>query len=326
MSERDEELGREPMFRRILSARERLAGVARITPFQTSRTLDRQAGAEVILKCESFQRTGAFKFRGAYNALSRLSEEEKQHGVITCSSGNHAQAVALAGRLLGIRTTVVMPRDAVETKRAATEGYGAEVIAYDPEVSVREEVMEEVRRESGQVFIPSFDHPHIIAGQGTAALELLTQVGDLDMLLAPCGGGGLLSGCAVACKMRSPGCKVIGIEPEVADDATRSFRTGKLHSLRNPPTIADGTRISLGELTFQVIRENVDDMATVSEEAIVEAVRFLFYRAKLVIEPSGALGVAALLTGAVKAEGRAGVILSGGNIDGPTMRSILEAG
>jgi threonine dehydratase len=234
--------------------------------------------------------------------------------------------VALVGRLLGVPATVVMPEDAPVTKVAATRGYGAEVILYDPRAASREALARSLQEERGGVLVPPYDHPDIIAGQGTAALELYDQVGPLDMLLVPCGGGGLLSGSAVAACGVMPGCRVVGIEPALADDATRSFRTGVLHRVDNPPTIADGTRTpSLGEHTFPLIREFVHDMETVSEEAIMSAVRFLFFRMKMVVEPSGALGAAALLSGVVKPRGRVGVILSGGNIDGPTMARILAA-
>lgn len=312
------------MFEAVRAAAARLKGHAHRTPVMTSRTLDALVGAQVFLKCESFQRGGAFKYRGAYNTISQLSEAEQARGVVTYSSGNHAQAVALVCRELGIQATVVMPADAPLTKRVATEGYGASIVTYDPATGDRRELAEALAAEHGWALIPPFDHPHVIAGQGTAALELLEDAGPLDALLVPCGGGGLLSGSAVAARGLVPACRVIGIEPEVADDATRSFRTGVLHAVRNPPTIADGTRTpSLGALTFPLVLEYVDDMQTVSEEAIKEAVRFLFYHTKLVVEPSGALGVAALLSGAVRVSGRAGVILSGGNVDGPAMAAIL---
>jgi len=267
---------------------------------------------------------GAFKFRGAFNAMSQLTKEQKKRGVITYSSGNHAQAVALVGRLLGIRTVVVMPDNAPEIKREATEAYGATVVGYDPEKTTREKICRDLENKHGHTLVPPYDHINIVAGQGTAAMELLQEVKTLDMLLVPCGGGGLLSGCAVAAKGMNPHCRVIGIEPELADDATKSFQTGKLHTVKNPPTIADGTRTpSLGEVTFPLVLEYVDDMKTVSESAIVDAVKFLFYRMKLVVEPSGALGVAALLGRFVKPQGRVGIILSGGNIDGATMKKIL---
>jgi len=313
-----------PLFPAILAASERLRGHAHRTPIHHSRTLDGLAGAEVLLKCENFQRGGAFKFRGAFNAISLLSEAERARGVITYSSGNHAQAIALAGRLLGVETIVVMPDNAPAIKRAATEGYGARVVPYDPATGDRQQIAEDLAAEHGYAIIPPYDDLNIVAGQGTAALELIQDAGALDWLLAPCGGGGLLSGSAIAAKGLAPGCRVVGIEPEVADDATRSFHTRTLHTVHNPPTIADGTRTpSLGAVTFPLVLDYVDDMRTVSEDAIVEAVRFLFYRMKLVVEPSGALGVAALLSGAVQASGRVGVILSGGNIDGPTMARIL---
>ena len=316
----------EDLYAAVEDAKNRLTGIANATPVLTSRTLSGQVGADVYLKCENFQRVGAFKFRGAYNAVSRLSETEKSNGVLTYSSGNHAQAMALVGRLLGVATTVVMPDNAPSTKRAATEAYGATVIDYNTAETTREKIAKELQRKKEFTLIPPYDHLDVIAGQGTAAFELLDAVQKLDMLLVPCGGGGLLSGSAIAVKGRAPACQVVGIEPELADDATRSFRTGTLHTVHNPPTIADGTRTpSLGKITFPLVLNTVDDMQTVSEREIVEAVRFLFYRMKLVVEPSGALGVAALLSGKVVAEGRVGVIISGGNIDGPTMIRVLES-
>jgi threonine dehydratase len=308
----------------VKDAAARLDGVAHVTPVMTSRTLNECLGAEIFLKCENLQRIGAFKFRGAYNAMSRLSAAERARGVLTFSSGNHAQAVALTGRLLGIATTVVMPQDAPRIKREATEAYGARVIAYDPAGSSREAIARELAEQQGFTVIPPYDHLDVVAGQGTAALELCKQAGPLDMLLVPCGGGGLLSGCAIAAAGMHPGCTVIGVEPELADDATRSFYTKTLQRVENPPTIADGTRTpSLGKITFPLVLRYVGAMHTVSEEAIQEAVRVLFFRQKLVVEPSGALGLAALLSGKVRARGRVGIILSGGNIDGPTMRRIL---
>jgi threonine dehydratase len=312
------------LFDLVKEAQKRLHGHAHVTPVMTSQTLNDLTGAQIFLKCENFQRMGAFKFRGAYNAMLQLSEEQKKRGVITYSSGNHAQAVALVGRLLGIRTVVVMPGNAPAIKREATEAYGATVVEYDPEETTREEVCRNLETKHGHTLVPPYDHIDIVAGQGTAAKELLDEVKTLDMLLAPCGGGGLLSGSALAAKGMSPTCRVIGIEPEVADDATQSFHTGQLHTVKNPPTIADGTRTpSLGEVTFPLVLEYVDDMKTVSESAIMDAVKFLFYRMKLVVEPSGALGVAALLSRTVKPAGRVGIIISGGNIDGATMTKIL---
>jgi threonine dehydratase len=315
------------MFEFVRAASKRLRGHAHMTPIMSSRTLNQRVGAEVYLKCENFQRAGAFKFRGAYNAMSQLSDNDRKRGVVTHSSGNHAQAIALVGGLLGIQTTIVMPDDAPATKRAATEAYGASIVEYNPQETTREKISEDLERKHGYVLIPPYDHVDIVAGQGTAAFEFFKEINSLDGLLVPCGGGGLLSGCAIAAKGADPGCQVIGIEPELADDATRSFQTGTLHTVHNPPTIADGTRTpSLGKnVTFPFVLKYVDDMKTVSEAAIINAVKFLFYRMKLVVEPSGALGVAALLSGAVRPQGRVGVIISGGNIDGDTMRKILDS-
>ena len=314
------------LFELVKAAHKRLQGHAHITPIMTSRTLNDMTGAEVFFKCENFQRMGAFKFRGAFNAMSQLTEAQKERGVITYSSGNHAQAVALVGRLLGIHTVVVMPNNAPVIKREATEAYGASVVGYDPDETTREEICRDLEKRHGHTLVPPYDHINIVAGQGTAARELLDEVENLDMLLVPCGGGGLLSGCAVATKGMNPNCRVIGIEPEVADDATRSFHTGKLHRVKNPPTIADGTRTpSLGKVTFPLVREYVDDMKTVTESAIMDAVKFLFYRMKIVVEPSGALGLAAILGSFLQPKGRVGILLSGGNIDGATMKMILDA-
>jgi threo-3-hydroxy-L-aspartate ammonia-lyase len=314
------------MYDKILAAQERLKENANHTPVLTSRTLNKIAGVEVFLKCENFQRVGAFKFRGAFNAISQLSDEEKLKGVITYSSGNHAQAVALVGKLLGIKTTIVMPQNAPEIKKLATEEYGAEVIYYDTEKNTREEIVANIQKEKECVLIPPFDNIEVAAGQGTAALELLQDIENINFLLVPCGGGGLLSGSAVAAKGLNKNCKVIGIEPEVADDAVKSFHTKVLSTVKNPPTIADGTRTaSLGKITFPLVLENVYDMGTVTEKSIMEAVKFLFYRMKIVVEPSGALGVAALLEKSVKVEGRVGIILSGGNIDAQTLQTILNS-
>lgn len=301
----------------VRAAADRLRGVANATPVLTSRTLDERTGATVFLKAESFQRGGAFKFRGAYNAISRLSAEERARGVLTYSSGNHAQAIALSGRLLGVRTMVVMPDDAPGPKIDGTRGYGAEVLLYDRHTRSREEIAGEIQRERGMTIIPPYDHPHVIAGQGTATLELIAETGPLDVVMTPCGGGGLLSGSALAAKSASPGARVIGVEPEAADDATRSFRTGELHTVHNPPTIADGLRTpSLGRYTFPLVRANVDEMRTASEEGIVEAMRFLWTRMKFVVEPSSAVPVAALLADPDAFRGlRVGIVITGGNVD-----------
>jgi len=304
-------------FEDVKDAARRLKGIAHRTPVATSRTLDDRLSARLFLKCENLQRAGAFKFRGAYNAVSKLLPEERARGVLTYSSGNHAQATALACRLLGARATIVMPENAPAAKRRATEGYGARIVAYDPAREKREEVAERLRREGDPVLIPPYDHADVIAGQGTAALELLEETGPLDLLLVCCGGGGLLSGSALAARAQAPGCRVVGVEPELADDATRSFRTGVLQTVSNPQTIADGARTpSLGTLTFPLVRQNVDDMATVSDDDLVRAMRFVWERMKLVVEPTGVLGLAAALSGRVDVQGKnVGVILSGGNVD-----------
>jgi threonine dehydratase len=313
------------MFDQVQAAAERLRGQAHRTPVMTSRTLNTRAGAEVFLKCENLQRIGAFKFRGAYNAISQLSDAQKARGVLAFSSGNHAQAVAFVGQLLGIKTTIVMPDNAPLTKREATAGYGGSVVLYDPLRQDREALAYTLAEQHGYTLIPPYDHEQVLVGQGTAALELHEDVKALNMLLVPVGGGGLISGCAIASKGMNPSCKVIGVEPELANDAYLSFKSKTRHTVKNPPTIADGTRTpSLGTITFPLVLRYVDDFCTVSEEAIKAAVRFVFYHLKIVVEPSGALGVAALLSGAIPISGRVGVILSGGNIDAPTMTAILS--
>lgn len=301
----------------ILAAAERIADEVHSTPVQTSQSVDAHCGASVFFKCENFQRVGAFKFRGAYNALVLFTPEQREAGVLTYSSGNHAQAIALAGRLLGIPAVIVMPDDAPGVKLRATRDYGAEVVLYDKHKQTREELGAALAAERGLTLVPPYDHPGIIAGQGTVALELHEQAPDLDVLLAPCGGGGLLSGCAVATKALRPDCRVIGVEPSAADDATRSFKTGTLQTVHNPETIADGARTpSLGKLTFPLIQEYVDDMVTVDDAAIVTAMRFLWERMKLVVEPTGAMAYAALHSGALRFPGkRIGVVISGGNVD-----------
>jgi threo-3-hydroxy-L-aspartate ammonia-lyase len=301
----------------VVAAAERLRGVAHRTPVLTSSTVDARTGARVFFKCENFQRVGAFKFRGAYNALSRLSAEQRARGVLTYSSGNHAQAVALAGRLLDAPVTIVMPADAPAVKVAATRAYGGDVVLYERSGPTREEIGERLAAERGLLVIPPYDHPDVIAGQGTTAVELIEEVGPIDLLLVPCGGGGLLSGCAVAARTLAPACRVVGVEPENADDATRSFRSRILHTVTNPDTIADGARTpSLGKITFPLVLQYVADMATVSEEAIVSTTLFLWSRLKIVVEPTGALAAAALLERVVYARDlRVGVILSGGNVD-----------
>jgi threonine dehydratase len=313
-------------FADVADAARRIEGVAHRTPVMTSRTLDERVGARVFLKCEGFQRGGAFKFRGGYNAVSRLSEDEKRRGVLAYSSGNHAQAIALASRIVGTSATIVMPKDAPAAKRRGTEGYGARVVLYDPATDDREAIARGLQKEAPMVLIPPFDHPHVIAGQGTAALELLEDVSDLDLLLVPCGGGGLLAGSSLVAAERAPGCRVIGVEPEAGDDGNRSFRSGTLQTVKNPKTIADGARTpSLGRLTFEIIRALAADMATATDDELVATMRFVWERMKIIVEPTGVLGLAALMAGRVKGK-RVGVILSGANVDLPVVASLLAAG
>jgi threonine dehydratase len=304
-------------YREIEDAARRLAGVANLTPVMTSRTLDALSGNTVLLKCESFQRSGAFKFRGAYNTMVQLGEAERRAGVITFSSGNHAQATALAGKLLGVKVVVVMPADAPAVKKAATEGYGAEVVTYEPGQGDREAIAKELQAKHGYTLIPPFNHPHVIAGQGTATKELIESHGPLDVVLAPCGGGGTLSGAAIATRHLLPRARVIGVEPEGANNGTLSFRAGKIVRVEHPRTMADGLRPqALGDLTFAVIRAQVDDMVTVSEEEIRSTLEFVWTRMKLVIEPSGVVGLAPILHRKLGLEGlRVGVICTGGNAD-----------
>lgn len=301
----------------VAAAAATLAGVAHRTPVMTSATVDARCGATVYFKCENFQRMGAFKFRGAYNALSNLAPAQRRAGVVAFSSGNHAQAVALAGRLLGVPATIVMPSNAPAVKLEATRGYGAEVVTYDPLTANREQIARALAEGRGLTVIPPFDHPHVIAGQGTAAKELFEEVGALDYLLVPCGGGGLISGSAIAANHLSPGVQVIGVEPAAGDDVTRSFRSGVLQSVHNPDTIADGARTSsAGTLTFPLIRHHVHAMHTVTDPELLRAMRDLWERMKIVVEPTGALGAAALFEGKFDARGRrVGVIVSGGNVD-----------
>ena len=299
----------------VAAAHERIKGVAHRTPVLRSATADRLIGAELYFKCENLQRMGAFKFRGAYNALSQLSREERERSVLAFSSGNHAQAVALAGKLLGIKTVIVMPENAPRVKLEATRGYGAEVVTYRKDED-RERVAERVAAERGMVTIPPYNHPHIVAGQGTAAKELLEETGPLDMLLVPCGGAGLLSGCAIAARELAPKCHVVGVEPAAGDDATRSFRTKTLVTISVPDTIADGARTtSLGSVTFPLVLRYVNEMVTVTDSELLPAMFWLWERMKIVVEPTGALAFAALMARKIAARGRVGVVLSGGNVD-----------
>jgi threonine dehydratase len=303
-------------FDDIAAAHERIKPQAKRTPVLTSATVDALIGAKVFFKCENFQRMGAFKFRGAYNALSQLKEDAKKKGVVAFSSGNHAQAVALSGKLLGIKTVIVMPHDAPPVKLDATRGYGAEVVQYTKHED-RETLAGKLAAERGLTLIPPFDHAHIIAGQGTAGKELVEDAGPLDVVLVPCGGGGLLSGCAIAAKHLLPKCRVIGVEPAAGDDASQSFVKKRLITIAVPDTIADGARTpSLGKLTFPIVLRYVDDMLTVTDDELRKAMFFLWERMKIVVEPTGSLAFAALFHKKLKADGlRVGVVLSGGNVD-----------
>jgi len=298
----------------VQAAAQRLHGVAHRTAVFTSRTLDERVGAEVHLKAECLQRGGAFKFRGAYNKIASLPEDVRSRGVLAYSSGNHAQAVAIAARLLGTSATIVMPEDAPPAKLEATRGYGAEIVIYDRWTQSREEIGVQLSEERGLALVRPYDDPLVMAGQGTAALELLEEVPALDLLIAPVGGGGLIAGCSTVAKALQPGIHVVGVEPEAGDDTARSLAAGERVHIDVPRTIADGLQASApGELTFAVNRELVDDVVTVSDDEILDAMAFLFDRLKLVVEPSGAVGVAALFAGRARGA-RVGVVLSGGNV------------
>ncbi|WP_437321452.1 pyridoxal-phosphate dependent enzyme [Sorangium sp. So ce385] len=302
-----------PTIEDIRRAAARLAPHAHVTPVMTSRTIDGMAGARVFFKCENLQRVGAFKFRGACNAVLALSDEDARRGVATHSSGNHAAALALAARIRGVPAHIVMPESAPAVKRAAVEGYGARIVTCAPTLRAREETLARVLSETGAILVHPYNDAHVIAGQGTAALELASQVEDLDAVVAPVGGGGLLSGTAVATSALSRA-RTVGAEPRAADDAARSLREGKILPSNDPITIADGLRTSLGELTFAVLRERGVEIVTVGEEDIVKAMRVVWERMKILIEPSSAVPVAAVLLRKVQGA-RIGVILSGGNVD-----------
>jgi threonine dehydratase len=303
-------------FEDVAAAHERVRAHVVKTPVLSSAAIDTQAGAKVFFKCENLQNMGAFKSRGAFNALSQLSSRERQRGVLAFSSGNHAQAVALAGKVLGIKAVIVMPEDAPKVKLEGTRSHGAEVVLYRKGEN-REEIAKKLSEERHLALVPPFDHPHIVAGQGTAAKELLEETGPLDYLLVPCGGGGLLAGSALAARRLSPGCKVIGVEPAAGDDGGRSFRGGKLVKIDVPDTIADGAKTqSLGAVTFPIIQGNVDDMLAVSDDELLRAMFFLWEKLRTVVEPTGALAACALFERKVSAPGkRVGVVLSGGNVD-----------
>ncbi len=311
-----EPTARIPDFADIERAARRLDGLAHRTPVLTSGYFDRLTGGQLFFKCENFQKVGAFKFRGACNAIGALEPEQGRRGILTHSSGNHGQAVALAARLNAYPATVVMPENAARIKIEAVREYGAEIVFCEPTTPAREAAVQRLLDQRGGVFIPPYDHADVIAGQGTAALELMQEIPDLDIVLAPVGGGGLISGTAIAVKHLRPGCRVIAAEPANADDAARSFRSGKIEPVATTHTIADGLRTSLGELTFAVIRRHVDDVVTVSEAGIVDAMRQVWERMKIIIEPSCAVPLAAILEGAVDVtDQRVGIIITGGNVD-----------
>jgi len=306
-----------PTYEDVQGAARRLHGLAHRTPVLRSATADRMLKAQVFFKCENLQRMGAFKFRGAFNALSQFSPAQRKAGVITFSSGNHAQAIALAARLLGIPATILMPLDAPQAKVDATRGYGGEVITFDRYTQDREALTRQLAAERGLTLIPPYDHPHVIAGQGTAAMELLEEAGPLDIMFVPLGGGGLLAGSALTVRALAPQCKLYGVEPEAGNDGQQSLRKGEIVHIATPATLADGAQTQhLGEYTFGVIRRDVQDVLTATDAQLVEAMRFFAERMKLVVEPTGCLGFAAARHAGVPLEGlRVGVLLSGGNVD-----------
>jgi threo-3-hydroxy-L-aspartate ammonia-lyase len=306
-----------PTYDDVVAASQRLQGKAHRTPVLRSATADRRLNAELFFKCENLQRMGAFKFRGAFNAISKFGAEQRKAGVLTFSSGNHAQAVALSARILGIPATILMPLDAPQAKIEATRGYGGEVILFDRYTQDREALGAQLAAERGLTLIPPYDHPDVIAGQGTAAKELLEEVGALDVLLVPLGGGGLLSGSALAVRALAPQCKLYGVEPEAGNDGQQSLRKGEIVHIATPNTLADGAQTQhLGQFTFGVIRRDVDDVLTASDAQLVEAMRFFAERMKIVVEPTGCLGFAAACHAGLPLRGlRVGVILSGGNVD-----------
>jgi threo-3-hydroxy-L-aspartate ammonia-lyase len=313
-------------FDDVVRAHERLADAAHRTPVLTSSTADELSGAQFFFKCENLQRMGAFKFRGAYNAIACLTSAQRSRGVIAFSSGNHAQGIALSARLLGVKAVIVMPTDAPAIKIAATRGYGAEVVSYDRYTEDREAIAKSLAEERGLTLIPPYDHPDVMAGQGTAAKELFEEVGALDMLLVPLGGGGLLSGCATAAKAMHPGCRVIGVEPAAGNDGQRSFRSGKIVHIDTPATIADGAQTQhLGQLTFPVIQQKVDDILTADDAELVKAMGFFASRMKMIVEPTGCLAAAVAFGPQLDRRGkRIGVILSGGNIDLARFASLIQ--
>ena len=316
-----------PTYDDVVAAAARIAGHAHRTPVLRSRTADAAAGARLVFKCENLQRMGAFKFRGAFNALSRFDERQRRGGVVAFSSGNHAQAVSLAASLLGMPAVIVMPHDAPAAKVAATKGYGGEVVVYDRYREDREAIGRRLAEERGMTLIPPYDHADIIAGQGTAVKELIEEVGELDALFVPLGGGGLLSGSALAARALSPRCRIVGVEPEAGNDGQQSFRSGRIVTIATPRTIADGAQtLHLGELTFPIIRRDVDDVVTASDAELVDAMRFFAERMKIVVEPTGTLGFAAARRMASELKGqRVGVVVSGGNVDLARFAELIRA-
>ncbi|MFL1545586.1 threo-3-hydroxy-L-aspartate ammonia-lyase [Pseudomonas sp. O39] len=306
-----------PDYQDVIAAAQRLEGIAHQTPVFTSRTLDAETGAQVFIKCENLQRTGSFKFRGAFNALSQFDTQQRKAGVVAFSSGNHAQGIALAARLLGMPATIVMPTDAPAAKVAATREYGASVVLYDRFTEDREQIGRTLAVEHGMTLIPPYDHPHILAGQGTAAKELLEFSGPLDALFVGLGGGGMLSGTALSTRALSPDCQLFGVEPQAGNDGQRSFHSGSIVHIDTPATIADGAQTQhLGNYTFPIIRDLVNDILTVSDAQLVDAMRFFMQRMKLVVEPTGCLGLAALRQLGERFKGqRVGIIVTGGNVD-----------
>lgn len=306
-----------PTYQDVEAAAQRIAGIAHKTPVMTSTTVNNEFGAELFFKCENFQRMGAFKFRGALNALSQLTPAQKKAGVIAFSSGNHAQGIALAAQMLNIPATILMPIDSPEVKVAATQGYGAKVLRFDRYTQDREQLCRDLAEKEGLTIIPPYDHVDIIAGQGTAAKELFEEVGELDALFVCLGGGGLLSGCALAARALSPNCKVYGVEPEAGNDAQQSFRSGKIVHIETPKTIADGAQTQhVGNYTFELIKQNVDDILTVTDAQLVDRMKFYAERMKIIVEPTGCLSFAAALKMKDQLRGkRIGIIISGGNVD-----------
>ena len=306
-----------PTYDDVVAAAQRIEGHAHRTPVLTSRTVNEALGAEVFFKCEHLQRMGAFKFRGGFNALSKFDAGQRARGVVAFSSGNHAQAIALSATLLGIPATIVMPEDAPAMKIAATKGYGGNVVTYDRYKEDREQIGRDLAEKHGMTLIPPYDHPDVIAGQGTAAKELIEEVGQLDAYFAPLGGGGLLSGSALAIRALSPACKIYGVEPAAGNDGQQSFRSGSIVHIDTPKTIADGAQTQhLGNYTFDIIRREVEDVLTATDEELVECMRFFAARMKLVVEPTGCLGYAAAKQMKAQLQGkRIGVLISGGNID-----------